>query len=217
MRFCGRGRGASQRTDLSGRRRREELGGTHVVLLDDLDEAGVVEVREVAEVVHVGDDVGEVLLEVDKAVLELVVRRVAHAVVGRLGAFRVVVLVVRRGRALALRRVAALRLARERDEVLDLVLVVVDLLRQLGDLRASSRYQCMPTVERLRRTREARVQGLVAISRSCRPRREGHGAPLSPGTWRPSRARSRALQGRQREDQRFIRAAGRRVWMRTHP
>mgnify|MGYP000901296339 CR=1 FL=1 len=39
------------------------MEATHVVLLDDLLEAGVVEAGELGQVVHVGDDVAQVLLE----------------------------------------------------------------------------------------------------------------------------------------------------------
>mgnify|MGYP001567040015 FL=1 len=133
---------------------------TNVVLLDDLDESGVVEVREVpcrspshisadqvrhgpsrlTEVVHVRDHVREVLLEVDEAVLELVVVRVVAPVVRdvllrgiRFGSSDLGQVRRRAGRR---GRAGDARLARRGadDERLDLRLVRRDLGRELGDL-----------------------------------------------------------------------------------
>ena len=106
------------------------------MLLDNLDESGVVEVREVTcanavsscessaperhrtEIVHVGNDVRKVLLQIDELILRLVIRDIAHAII----------------KVLPLSLPGRNSRRSVGDEDLDLILVRRDLVRELGNL-----------------------------------------------------------------------------------
>lgn len=178
-----------------GGEREEEGGereGTHVVLFDDFDEAGVVQVGEVActrtgelarndcrrvetlrrdrrtEVMHVRDNIRQVLLQIHKPILKLVIGRITQTIVVRSARLDVPVLALRL--AITVRPLRLVRGVGGGDQVFHFGFVVGDLVCQFGDLCG-----------RAKRDGEAGVVW-VSLSKVKVGRGEKSDAPCSPGT-----------------------------------